>query len=96
MADAFVAAGQPLYLVGGIVRDLFLDRDRSADADLDLTTPARPAEIKRIVAPLADAVWTQGERFGTIGARIGGRAYEITTFRSESYDPGSRKPGGSF
>ena len=96
MAEAFAAVGQPLYLVGGIVRDLFLDRDRSADADLDLTTPARPAEIKRIVAPLADAVWTQGERFGTIGARIGGRDYEITTFRSESYDPDSRKPEVSF
>jgi poly(A) polymerase len=96
VADAFVAAGQPLYLVGGIVRDLFLDRARGPHADLDLTTPARPAEIKRIVAPLADAVWTQGERFGTIGARIGGRDYEITTFRADAYEPGSRKPEVSF
>ena len=96
LADAFAAAGQPLYLVGGIVRDLFLGRERGAHADLDLTTAARPDEIKRIVAPLADAVWTQGERFGTIGARIRGREYEVTTFRADSYDPASRKPEVSF
>jgi poly(A) polymerase len=41
-------------------------------------------------------VWTQGERFGTIGLRIGGRDYEITTFRAESYEPDSRKPEVSF
>ena len=44
----------------------------------------------------ADAIWTQGERFGTIGLRIAGRDYEITTFRAESYEPDSRKPEVSF
>lgn len=96
LADAFTAAGRPLYLVGGIVRDLLLGRVRPETADIDLTTPARPDEIKRLVAPLADAVWTQGERFGTIGLRIAGRDYEITTFRAEAYEPGSRKPEVSF
>ena len=37
--------------------------------DLDLTTDARPPEIRRAVAGWADAVWAQGEAFGTIGAR---------------------------
>ena len=96
LAEAFVAAGQPLYLVGGIVRDLLLGKVRPDGADIDLTTPARPEEIKKLVAPLADAVWNQGERFGTIGCRIAGRDYEITTFRAESYDPASRKPEVSF
>ena len=32
------------------------------------------------------------QRFGTIGCRVGGRTYEITTHRSEVYVPGSRKP----
>src|SRR5918993_495303 len=40
----------------------------------------------------ADAVWTQGERFGTIGAKRGERIYEITTLRAESYTDDSRKP----
>ncbi|HEX2578529.1 MAG TPA: CCA tRNA nucleotidyltransferase [Aquihabitans sp.] len=96
LADAFVAAGQPLYLVGGIVRDLLLGRELGPRSDLDLTTPARPDEVKAIVAPLAEAVWTQGERFGTIGAKIAGRHAEITTHRAEAYDAASRKPTVSF
>ena len=44
------------------------------------------------MAGWADAVWTQGERFGTIGCRKGGRDYEITTHRAEAYSPDSRKP----
>ncbi|MCB0969910.1 MAG: CCA tRNA nucleotidyltransferase [Acidimicrobiales bacterium] len=95
LADAFVAADRRLYLVGGIVRDQLLGRDLRG-GDIDLTTDATPDEVKAIVAPLADAVWTQGERFGTIGARVGGRPYEITTHRAESYAPDSRKPAVAF
>jgi poly(A) polymerase len=91
LAERFAAPGRRIYLVGGPVRDLLLDRFRS-DADLDLTTDARPEETKRIVAGWADSVWTQGERFGTIGARHQGRNYEITTHRADAYDPDSRKP----
>jgi poly(A) polymerase len=91
MADRFAAAGHRLYLVGGSVRDLLYD-DGQQDFDLDLTTDARPDEIKRGLEGLVDAVWTQGERFGTIGAKRGERTYEITTFRAESYADDSRKP----
>ena len=96
LAEAFAAAGYPLYLVGGIVRDLLLGRDLGPEADIDLTTPARPDAIKVIAAPLADAVWTQGERFGTIGVKVGTRIIEITTHRAESYAADSRKPEVSF
>ena len=95
LADAFGAAGHRLYLVGGVVRDAVLGR-LGQTPDLDLTTDARPAEIKAIVAPLAESVWVQGERFGTIGARRGGRSYEITTHRAEAYSPDSRKPDVAF
>ncbi len=64
--------------------------------DYDLTTDARPDEIERIVGGWADALWTQGKRFGTIGCRHGGRIYEITTHRAEVYRPDSRKPEVSF
>ena len=96
LADAFVAAGHRLYLVGGIVRDRFLGKELSPDSDIDLTTDARPEAIAAIVRPLASAVWDQGARFGTIGCRIGGRAYEITTHRAEAYTVDSRKPEVSF
>ncbi len=96
LADAFAERGHPLYLVGGVVRDLLAGREYGVSTDVDLTTPVRPEEIKAIVAPLAEAVWTQGERFGTIGARIDGRPFEITTHRADSYDADSRKPTVSF
>jgi poly(A) polymerase len=96
VADAFVAAGHRIYLVGGIVRDALLGRER-AELDLDLTTDARPEQTLAILRSLApEALWTQGQRFGTIGARIGGRAYEITTHRAEAYSPDSRKPDVTF
>ena len=62
------------------------------DVDYDLTTDARPETIKTLVDPFADAVWTAGERFGTIACRIDGAVYEITTHRADAYDESSRKP----
>jgi poly(A) polymerase len=90
LADRFRAAGRRLYLVGGTVRDLLLGRP--LQGDIDATTDARPVEIKKILGDWPDALWTQGERFGTIGARAGTRTYEITTHRAEAYNADSRKP----
>jgi poly(A) polymerase len=95
LAGRFTAAGHALYLVGGVVRDAILGRlgDR---LDLDFTTDASPDDIERLVRPLADAVWTQGKRFGTIGAKRAQRVWEITTHRAEAYAPDSRKPEVAF
>ncbi|HEY7849075.1 MAG TPA: HD domain-containing protein, partial [Ktedonobacterales bacterium] len=72
MLDTIIALAQifrdqrhELYMVGGCVRDLLMRREGSPD--IDLTTNARPNDIKRLVAatrPLAVA--TVGETFGTI------------------------------
>ena len=94
LADRFTAAGHRLFIVGGMVRDLLLDR--FSGGDFDLTTEARPDEIKKLLSGWAGAVWNQGEKFGTIGARKGERTYEITTHRGESYTPESRKPEVTF
>ncbi|MBI4507345.1 MAG: HD domain-containing protein [Chloroflexi bacterium] len=94
LAASFSAAGRQLYLVGGSVRDELLGRPHQ---DIDLATDARPDETKHLVAEAgADAVFAVGERFGTIGALFGERKVEITTFRSETYTPRSRKPAVEF
>jgi poly(A) polymerase len=95
LAERFTAAGHRIYLVGGVVRDLLLGRPLG-DGDIDLTTDARPDQTKVLVSGWADAVWTQGERFGTIGAKLDGREFEITTHRAEAYVPDSRKPEVEF
>jgi len=95
LAELFEARGKKLFLVGGAVRDLLLGQDL-ASADLDFTTDALPEEIKQIVEPVASSLWTQGEKFGTIGCVIDGRGCEITTHRREAYDHDSRKPAVVF
>jgi poly(A) polymerase len=89
----FSAAGEQLALVGGPVRDLMLGRVHN---DLDFTTSARPEVTERLLAGWADARWDVGRAFGTIGARRGRWQVEITTWRSESYDPSSRKPAVEY
>lgn len=101
LAERFVAAGHRLYLVGGPVRDGFVGPPGGGEAfgpdtDIDCTTDAHPDEIEALVAGWADAVWLQGKRFGTIGARHRGRRFEITTHRAEAYVPDSRKPEVRF
>lgn len=89
LADRFAAAGYELALVGGSVRDALLDR---LGHDLDLTTDALPTAVLELAEGWADATWTIGIEFGTVGLRKDRYMLEITTYRAESYDPESRKP----
>jgi len=93
LAERFRERGHELYLVGGPVRDAFLGR---AHGDLDFATDAEPDETLDIVRPLASNVWLQGARFGTVGAAVDGSNVEITTFRTEKYQPSSRHPEVEF
>jgi len=85
----FAAAGHELHLVGGSVRDALLGR---LGDDLDFTTSARPEQTLAIVEGWAEATWTTGAEFGTIGAAKHGLRLEITTFRADAYDRVSRNP----
>ena len=93
LAAAFKTAGHTLALVGGPVRDAILGR---LGNDLDFTTSARPDATKAILSAWADAVWDQGAKFGTIAAKKGEITVEVTTHRSDVYDPNSRKPDVDF
>jgi poly(A) polymerase len=85
----FAKHGYQLALVGGPVRDVFRGEPPS---DLDLTTDATPEQVLAVVDGWADATWTIGIAFGTVGLRRGGLVFEITTYRSEQYQATSRKP----
>jgi poly(A) polymerase len=93
LGEEFRVAGHELYLVGGYVRDTLLGKvHKNADA----TTDAHPQEIKRLLRPHADHLWTVGERFGTIGSEVEGYEVEVTTYRSDLYEEGSRHPEVTF
>ena len=93
LGEVFSGTGYELYLVGGFVRAAL---GGDAGKDVDATTGAHPKEIKKLLRPIADHLWMVGERFGTIGARVGSYDVEVTTYRSDFYTQGSRHPEVSF
>ena len=55
----FAEAGYELFLVGGVVRDALLAN--GGEYDIDLTTNARPDQIREVIEPIAQSIWDQGE-----------------------------------
>lgn len=75
--------GDPIYLVGGAVRDLLLGRGR---ADIDLVVEGDAATLAARLG--ADVV--SHERFGTAKVALDGHEVDIAAARSESYpQPGA-------
>jgi poly(A) polymerase len=95
LTSIFSAAGHELYLVGGVVRDLLLERGR---ADLDMATSAEPTVTRQLGEQAgADATFNIGEAYGTIGLvyrseDLPDLIVEITTYRSEVYPTPDRHP----
>ena len=89
LAQAFKVKGFTLALVGGPVRDAIIGR---LGNDLDFTTNAHPLETKKILQSWAENVWETGIAFGTVAGKRGDTTVEVTTYRTENYDPDSRKP----
>jgi poly(A) polymerase len=93
LGELFTKAGHELALVGGPVRDAMLGRRHN---DLDFATSARPEQTERLLSGWGDALWDMGRDFGTIGCRKGEWVVEVTTYRTDVYDPDSRKPAVDF
>lgn len=99
LGQMFADEGFELALVGGPVRDLLLHR---RSHDLDFCTNARPEQFEPILRRFGhDGFWDMGRKFGTLGAmrrRPDGTEVkvEVTTYRSDVYDPDSRKPEVSY
>ena len=86
------AAGYEAYLVGGCVRD---DMMGIRPHDYDITTNARPEEIKRVFSDFRLVL--DGEKHGTVSPVIDGSLIEITTFRADGdYSDGRHPDSVSF
>jgi len=84
--EKFEKAGFEIYIVGGVVRDILLNKPLY---DWDFTTNATPEQILELYP---DGFYDN--KFGTVGIenKEGGRPYEITTFRTEQGYSDSRHP----
>lgn len=77
--------GYEAYAVGGCVRDSILAK---RPEDWDITTSARPEEIKRLFRRTVDT----GIEHGTVTVLIGKDAFEVTTYRVDGVYEDSRHP----
>src|SRR6478609_2992309 len=93
MVDEISKIIDPVYMVGGCLRDELLGR---VPKDYDFSTPLLPDEIEAQVKSAGKHAYLTGKRFGTIGFKHNGEFIEITTFRTEKYEKGNRKPQVEF
>ncbi len=74
--------GHEAYAVGGCVRDTLLGREPE---DWDITTSARPEQVKEIFHRTVDT----GIQHGTVTVMFGKEGFEVTTYRIDgSYSDG--------
>jgi len=81
-------AGHRSWLVGGVVRDLLLARERHDPGEFDLATPATPDQVQRLFRKVIPT----GIEHGTVTVIEGGARVEVTTFRGESEYLDGRRP----
>lgn len=79
--------GYEAFAVGGCVRDSILCRKPE---DWDITTSAKPEEIKRLFRRTVDT----GIEHGTVTVLIGKEGFEVTTYRVDGTYEDSRHPIG--
>ncbi len=78
-------AGYEAYAVGGCVRDSVLGRTPD---DWDITTSAKPDEMKRLFPRTVDT----GIKHGTVTVLLGGEGFEVTTYRIDGTYEDGRHP----
>lgn len=77
--------GYDAYAVGGCVRDSILNRKPE---DWDITTSAKPEQVKRIFRRTVDT----GIEHGTVTVLIGKDGFEVTTYRVDRLYEDGRHP----
>ena len=85
IVDTIQNAGYEAYVVGGCVRDSILMREPD---DWDITTSAKPEEVKKIFRKTVDT----GLIHGTVTVLFHGVGYEVTTYRIDGEYEDSRHP----
>lgn len=80
LSDLFTEKGFDLFLVGGCVRDAFLDKNPK---DFDVATNALPEQVIEILTKANITNQLQGADFGVVVARMS-EDIEIATFRTDA------------
>ena len=83
--ERLMAHGFEAYAVGGCVRDSILGREPE---DWDITTSARPEQVKQIFSRTVDT----GIEHGTVTVLVNKEPFEVTTYRVDGAYEDHRHP----
>ena len=94
LAEIFERNGEDLFVVGGYVRDAFLDAKSTRVDDIDLCSACKPSKVAKILKNSAFEVEENNAELGSLIIK-GKKRYEYTTFRRENYTlNGEHNPTG--
>ncbi len=86
IAEKLASIWHKIYVVGSYNVHTILKKNFWSD--VDLTTPARPEEIRKVLK----VVWEIWAKYGTLIVREWWELYEITSFRKDIWSINHRKP----
>lgn len=94
ISSAAHSLNQPVYVVGGYVRDYYLDRiPTSGELDIDFVTVGSGIKLaKKVADQMEESSLAVFKQFGTAQVKAGNLELEFVGARKESYRRDSRKP----
>lgn len=78
-----------LYMVGGAVRDILMNK---TPHDYDFATNATPDQMLKIAEESNTEVIPTGIKYGTVTFRIDNQSFEVTTYRADGNYSDGRRP----
>ncbi|MPM53845.1 CCA-adding enzyme [bioreactor metagenome] len=85
--------GFEAFAVGGCIRDILIEK---TPTDWDITTNAKPDEVKFLFEELGYKVIETGIKHGTVAILVNKNQYEVTTYRIEKEYLDNRHPSEVF
>ncbi|MEX2477081.1 MAG: HD domain-containing protein [Gracilimonas sp.] len=93
IADASEELDCPVYIIGGYVRDYYLNRLKEGVMDLDFVTVGSGIDLaKKVAGRIEGSSLAVYKQFGTAQVKAGELELEFVGARKESYRKNSRKP----
>lgn len=89
LSQLFFKNNYELYMVGGAVRDILMDK---TPHDYDFATNATPDQMLKIAEESNIEVIPTGIKYGTVTFRIDNQSFEVTTYRKDSNYSDGRRP----
>lgn len=89
LSQLFLKNNYELYMVGGAVRDILMNK---TPHDYDFATNATPDQMLKMAEESNIEVIPTGIKYGTVTFRIDDQSFEVTTYRKDSNYSDGRRP----